>query len=611
MHTGIALCIYIIFSLCTGEVSETREMPLGAPALLSTGSLANGSLSVTVDLYLFNASTNRTTRKEPFIPVQDTITYSTQRDTLSVSEERGLLSNNHVPNNLAGEDLVVKITEGVENGSLDWDTSGAFRYIPRTGSSGRDVFTYTLQADGDTLHSGHFDVDVSSAGRSGRSEPDTLDERKPDPTKEDSTGFGVEYSVDQIDPDSMRQVTLRWNLQEELSTDSILIYRSTADSIVHDSSEVLNGRATVGDRAYIDTVSTGKMYRYDLAIPKDEERERNERSEVLSTVRVDLRPESASSVSSFSSSSWVFIGGSVSLIIAFLFVGIYSYRRRKSTDTASTPELDPPKAYGATFPDGSHLHIGNAQDIGQRNEQQDAFGFSDPSASSLLEENGLLAVVADGMGGMESGGTASRMTVDTLIDSHKNWKTEKPISGLLRKAVYRSNRAVLDAAAHNGLEGQTGTTVVATVVYDGILQWISVGDSRIYLWREGELVRLTRDHVYAHNLDKQVEDGSLSVEAAQNHPERGALTSYIGMPEIPHIDQSQRPLRLRDEDRILLCSDGLFNTLSHDQIANLLSHSPQDAGQSLIECIHEASLSHQDNATLIILRYKRGIDTTA
>ena len=135
---------------------------------------------------------------------------------------------------------------------------------------------------------------------------------------------------------------------------------------------------------------------------------------------------------------------------------------------------------------------GNAQHIGTRKEQQDDFGLSDVEDELFLAHGGVFAVLADGMGGHKMGAQASRTAVRVMRQSYENKAPEESVPDALERSLHRANQAVLDMARENDLADDVGTTLVAIVVHDGLLHWISVGDSHLYLFRDGGITQLKR-----------------------------------------------------------------------------------------------------------------------
>jgi PPM family protein phosphatase len=134
------------------------------------------------------------------------------------------------------------------------------------------------------------------------------------------------------------------------------------------------------------------------------------------------------------------------------------------------------------------LHPGNAQWIGQRAEQQDAFGFLGCEARGGPQTGDVLVVLADGMGGLHRGGEASRLAVRTFLDhfTPAGPSTKTPLTATLTQALDAANQAVNTLARDTDGEGEVGTTLIAAAVRKGRLHWIGVGDSRLYLYRAAD-----------------------------------------------------------------------------------------------------------------------------
>jgi len=205
-----------------------------------------------------------------------------------------------------------------------------------------------------------------------------------------------------------------------------------------------------------------------------------------------------------------------------------------------------------------NLEAAGLTDVGQvRTSNEDAFGY--------CVEEGVFAL-CDGMGGAAAGEVASRIAVDTLInqlcaaDSHENRRK------VLEEAIAAANqivhaRAETEAALHG-----MGTTLVAVAIGGDRALVGHVGDSRCYLYRRGELSRLTHDHSL---VDEQVRLGQLTQDEADHSPLRNVITRAIGTQTSVSADIAE--LALEPDDILLLCSDGLTKELSDDRIAAMLS----------------------------------------
>ena len=186
------------------------------------------------------------------------------------------------------------------------------------------------------------------------------------------------------------------------------------------------------------------------------------------------------------------------------------------------------------------LAAGNAQHAGSREEQQDAFGFSDLSDRELVENAGVAAVVADGMGGLADGDLASKVAVRVFLNSYASKDPAETIPDALLRAIQQANHAVTNLSRETRAGNSLGTTLAAMVMHEDWLYWISAGDSRVYLYRDGRVTRLTSDHNYAADLEEDVIKGTITREEALHHPDRAALTSYLGCETLPNVDRSIR-----------------------------------------------------------------------
>jgi PPM family protein phosphatase len=245
---------------------------------------------------------------------------------------------------------------------------------------------------------------------------------------------------------------------------------------------------------------------------------------------------------------------------------------------------------------------GNIIHIGQRTEQQDCFALSDFDDEEFIAHGGYLAVVCDGIGGLQYGAEAAAIATDSFMSSYLGKDPEQSVAEALDTAVKIANFSVLESAhQHNSLENM-GTTLIAVVVHEGRLHWRSVGDSHIYLYRRGRLSQLNPDHNVARMLQAQVDQGQITQQEADATPQRNALCSYIGMSQLHEIGASRQSLILADQDRILLCSDGVFSTLNDSEIGKCLQQSDaMQSAQMLCDQTLDKFSPTQDNLTAIVL----------
>ncbi len=237
------------------------------------------------------------------------------------------------------------------------------------------------------------------------------------------------------------------------------------------------------------------------------------------------------------------------------------------------------------------LKIGNAQQLGTRQRQEDAF-------TTLKSENGTLAVVADGMGGLTSGRKASQLAVETFREEFVQTYDLEPIKFLVN-TTYLSNSAILDLAKGRKM----GTTLVAVIAVGDLLYWVSVGDSRIFLYRNQELTNLNQQHVFANKLKQAYQAGEISRYEALNHPKRERLTSYLGQDDFHKINYGENPVELKPEDKLVLCSDGVENNLTERELEKMLARDlhPMQEAHLVLDRVMDKNIVNQDNATIIVL----------
>lgn len=218
------------------------------------------------------------------------------------------------------------------------------------------------------------------------------------------------------------------------------------------------------------------------------------------------------------------------------------------------------------------------------------------------EGTSLLAVLADGMGGHAGGSLASSTICGVFIDlfAHGSGPGEERLSGCLDGA----NDAIRKKVEANPPLAGMGATAVAAVIGQAGLTWISVGDSPMYLYRNGDLVLLNEDHSLAPVIDQMAAQGKITAEAARNDPRRHYLRSAVTGDEIEMIDAPQRPLALAAGDVVLISSDGI-HTLENDDIRRLISayrnDGPEALAQAIVRAVDNAAEPHQDNTTVIVV----------
>lgn len=248
----------------------------------------------------------------------------------------------------------------------------------------------------------------------------------------------------------------------------------------------------------------------------------------------------------------------------------------------------------------SSISIGNTHHIGARESQQDSFGISDISNRALCAEKGIFAVVADGMGGLSRGGEVSSFVVSTMLKYFNQKVFSSTLENELFTMVSTANEKVNQFLGMDG-RGKSGSTVVSVILKDNKLYWIAVGDSRICLIRNGAVIQINQEHNYGSELDEKAAKGEISYEEAENNPQRAALTNFLGMGVIEKIDRNIRPLQLIEGDRVLLMTDGIFGTLSQEEILSVMDTPPYESAARIEKMILQKNKPKQDNFTAVIL----------
>ena len=238
---------------------------------------------------------------------------------------------------------------------------------------------------------------------------------------------------------------------------------------------------------------------------------------------------------------------------------------------------------------------------GKREYQEDDYGLLDGRDLGLGGSEHSMLLVADGMGGHVGGATASNLLSKTFVEAYP--QASGPVVNRLRACLEAANKALADAIAENPALDSMGSTVVAAVVSSEGLNWISVGDSPLWLFRKGKLERLNADHSMAPVLADLAAKGSMTEEEAARDPRRHALRSAVMGDDIPLIDVSPQPVMVEKGDRLLLASDGLL-TLSEQEIEESLRETQdvplKDSVAALIQAVEDAEHPHQDNTTVLL-----------
>jgi PPM family protein phosphatase len=249
------------------------------------------------------------------------------------------------------------------------------------------------------------------------------------------------------------------------------------------------------------------------------------------------------------------------------------------------------------------LEVAGRSDVGRvRPSNEDHYGFD--------EQLGIF-VVCDGMGGHAAGEVASQIAVESVLNFFRERKPEvgdtayledAPLGArLLAEAVKRANEAILSYADEHKNTSGMGTTLVAARFAEGLFSIANVGDSRIYLFREGQLLQLTEDHSL---VMEQVRRGMITMEQAKKSSAQNIITRALGTDESTLPDLGEFPAQ--GGDMLLLTTDGVMRHVDDEEIRNILLQLPslQAACDTLIDVANEGG--GEDNSTCVLVRVQNG-----
>jgi serine/threonine protein phosphatase PrpC len=244
------------------------------------------------------------------------------------------------------------------------------------------------------------------------------------------------------------------------------------------------------------------------------------------------------------------------------------------------------------------VELAGMSDIGcQRENNEDQYAYWEPADDEEFARKGRLAIVADGMGGHEGGQEASRIAVETIREVFSETPVGDPQSLLIAGFLAAHQRILRYAEGHPELHGM-GTTATAIALLDDELFYAHVGDSRLYLVRGDNISRVTHDHSYVGRL---VENGVISSEEAETHPQRHILTAALGAGEEVSPETPPQPIALQKGDVLVLCTDGLWSLLTEHEIQSVVVGSGlPEACRALIKMTKDRG--GPDNITLQLLR---------
>ncbi|MGC9083377.1 MAG: PP2C family protein-serine/threonine phosphatase [Anaerolineae bacterium] len=262
-----------------------------------------------------------------------------------------------------------------------------------------------------------------------------------------------------------------------------------------------------------------------------------------------------------------------------------------STDARERVNYFPVEVWGTT--DKGRVREGNEDTVFPHSDTN-TYAYQ-PNAA-LLTQKGQLLLVADGVGGAQAGSEASRWVRRVVVERYYDSPDPNPASAL-HSVIVQANAALYQYLQSTGIR-EAGSTVVAAVIHQNVLYVAHVGDSRAYLFRNGQVYPLTRDHTLTQ---MKLLRGLITREQAATDPDQGVLTRSLGTSPTVEVDLAQ-PVSLAPGDVVLLCSDGLTDVVRDEEIAETIRRHPhlKKAAGELIKLANRRG--GPDNITLALAR---------
>lgn len=238
--------------------------------------------------------------------------------------------------------------------------------------------------------------------------------------------------------------------------------------------------------------------------------------------------------------------------------------------------------------------IGRVSLLGNRKNNQDRLGVAESHA-------GIVLILGDGLGGKPGGELAAETLVKSVQHSlrHEIMPVEEP-EKLLEKLIIKAHHAVRSMGAKQNPPIEPGSTAVLCLIQNSKAWWAHVGDSRLYLFRDGLPIYRTQDDSYVEHLYQK---GEISLEKREGHPMRNYVTQCIGVMSTEPKVKVSKGVELQKGDTLLLCSDGFWEPLDDAQIgANLIETNVKDAISKLAARAEQSSYPKSDNTTVLALK---------
>lgn len=273
------------------------------------------------------------------------------------------------------------------------------------------------------------------------------------------------------------------------------------------------------------------------------------------------------------------------------------FKRRSGKSSARLRVTDDIKTRKSSLQRRLSYQAANMQMKGTRERQEDSFAVLNAMDVNEIIKNGLFAVLADGMGGLQDGKEASEAAVAEFIKLFRKLDRQGDIPEQLLKGVFEINHKIF-----RQFHGLAGTTAVAVMIYNSSLSWVSVGDSAVYLRRDGGIFQLNQEHTYRSRLYlSEIQNDTVDRNRVETDEDAARLSEFLGIDSLEEVDYNRRELRLKAGDTLLLCSDGISGTLSPREMTAILALPPSAACAELQNAVIRAARPQQDNSTGVVI----------
>lgn len=236
---------------------------------------------------------------------------------------------------------------------------------------------------------------------------------------------------------------------------------------------------------------------------------------------------------------------------------------------------------------------GSCMTIGSRDVQEDAAAWVESRA-------GIMAVLADGAGRTYGGRIAAKLAVDTCVEIFKDYNAFDNPQYYFRKAFHCANREILKAV---GDESRGSASAGCVLLRDGYLYYALAGNVRICVFRDGTLVPVSTGHTVSVLAEKRFHEGKISRQEALRLLENHRLYNYLGKDDFKDIEFFDAPVRLREEDIVVLMSDGVYDLLRVREVERVLAGegSCRQKALEIIEMVNEDASDDKDNASIVLI----------